>query len=566
MSYTNNYYLHHTAETVNNTTYPANQSDNYYLRRILQGCTGESQVECQNRNWYYYRIACVATGEELEPLQTNNYYLHQIAEAVSDVHYLSVKSDNFYLEQIYTYAENLIPNPKTDVIVTLETPVIVYTDNFNVTGRVMTDESTSVAVANAPVKLVWGYNGQSYEASGTTGSDGKVTFSREAVTTVASYNFKLVYEGGQDYNSGQSSVVSVTPTKEVSYINLSSYTGTVYIDGNATVSGVLEDNDTGKISGATIEISDGNTVLTTVTTGSDGSFSKSFPLTTAGSHSINLDFAGDSIHTGTSQTCTITANSPTWSIAQTGKTILSYADRAGGNEYCTLTATYHGAVLTGKTVEVYRQDSSSPDPSTDTLLGTMTDNGDGTYTYTYDSAGVGDFVCYVQYGSLLIQTYSISDIFKYHENEITKTSSSATTTRNSVFTGLSTDSDHFQVEFDVKASSDGFAMGIGSADNSSFQYSILIGYNSSPQCWRTWKATSSTTNTGTTSNVSFTPNTYATIKIVYDNGTVDIYADNTLVIQYTGLSSLFDGINKSFDIATWKAMTVYIKNVKIKPL
>ena len=54
--------------------------------------------------------------------------------------------------------------------------------------------------------------------------------------------------------------------------------------------------------------------------------------------------------------------------------------------------------------------------------------------------------------------------------------------------------------------------------------------------------------------------------MVYDNGTVDIYANNSLVIQYTGLSSLFDDINKTFVLGTWNTNTLNIKNIKIKPL
>lgn len=82
--------------------------------------------------------------------------------------------------------------------------------------------------------------------------------------------------------------------------------------------------------------------------------------------------------------------------------VLSYAD----SDSATLTATHSDG--TGKTVQLY-------DASDDSLIGTMTDNLDGTYSYTYTSQGVGDVSFYAKSGSLESETYAIEDCKYYND-------------------------------------------------------------------------------------------------------------------------------------------------------
>ena len=118
----------------------------------------------------------------------------------------------------------------------------------------------------------------------------------------------------------------------------------------------------------------------------------------------------------------------------------------------------------------------------------------------------------------------------------------------------------------MKYPSNTFAIGLSPSTNSNFQYNIGTGVSGSPYNFRTWKPTSATTNEGTDSSKSMNLNTYYTLKYVYDNGSVSIYADNTLLITYTGMSTLYANITKTFALQSWGTGTIYLKNLKVKQL
>ena len=121
------------------------------------------------------------------------------------------------------------------------------------------------------------------------------------------------------------------------------------------------------------------------------------------------------------------------------------------------------------------------------------------------------------------------------------------------------------MEFDVKYPNNQFAIGLSPSTSSSFHYNIGLGLAGTP-LWRTWKPTSSTTNTGVDSNISASTGNYHTAKFVYDNGTCSIYANNTLIITYTEMDTLYENISKTIGLQTWGSGTFYIKNVKVKQL
>ena len=60
-----------------------------------------------------------------------------------------------------------------------------------------------------------------------------------------------------------------------------------------------------------------------------------------------------------------------------------------------MTATH--SLGAGRTVNLYNT-------SDDSLIGTMTDNEDGTYSYTYNSQGIGDLTVCASDGNLLSET------------------------------------------------------------------------------------------------------------------------------------------------------------------
>lgn len=63
--------------------------------------------------------------------------------------------------------------------------------------------------------------------------------------------------------------------------------------------------------------------------------------------------------------------------------------------------------LSGKTVQLYK--------GSNTLVGTMTDNSDGTYSYTYTGTGAGLTKFYGKYGNIQSETYEIIDGIFYDD-------------------------------------------------------------------------------------------------------------------------------------------------------
>ena len=90
-----------------------------------------------------------------------------------------------------------------------------------------------------------------------------------------------------------------------------------------------------------------------------------------------------------------------------GKQILSYADVSSGNEYATLTATVldeNDDPVEGATVELYKDN---------VLWDTLTTSSAGTVSKTYTSIGAGDVSFKAECGSLVTETFVITDIFYY---------------------------------------------------------------------------------------------------------------------------------------------------------
>ena len=99
------------------------------------------------------------------------------------------------------------------------------------------------------------------------------------------------------------------------------------------------------------------------------------------------------------------------------QSILSYADE----DSTVLTATH--SMGTGRTVKLY-------DASDDSLIGTMTDNEDGTYSYTYTSQGIGDLNVYATDGNITSEDMLIEDCIIYD----------SLTSDNGIFVGTETPS------------------------------------------------------------------------------------------------------------------------------
>ena len=307
---------------------------------------------------------------------------------------------------------------KIPTSLSITVPQLVYSDTFSITG-VLTDNNSS-PLGSESVKLYMETGGSTtLEATGTTNSDGEVTFSRQAPTTITEYKFWLVYEGDSTYVNVNSSEETRTVGKETSVLtitaplNNASYT----VGDSVTVSGTLLSNDGEAMASKSVLVKESSTTLATLTTDSNGAFTGSLSSLASGSHTLSVEFAGDTYYTSVTGSRTITLSSITPSSVSltSNKSILSYAD----SDSATLTATVTGSdsnPYSGASVEIY---------SGSTKLGDATDNSDGTYTYTLASTGGGDLSLTAKVGSLVSETYEVEDCWRYDTASTNKTSSYA---------------------------------------------------------------------------------------------------------------------------------------------
>lgn len=338
---------------------------------------------------------------------------------------------------------------------------------------------------------------------------------------------------------------------------------------------------------------------------SDGVFSLDCSPTAV---SLLLSSANDIVQSGSSVSFTGTVRSGTGRL-MSGQTVylfeetpillscdvnvLSYAD----SDSATLTATYSEG--SGATVKLY-------DASDNSLVGVMTDNGDGTYSYTYSSQGVGDVGFYAKSGRFVSETHSIEDCNFYDSSTSNKISTNYDTT-NATNGALSYDSTESAYKFVVANISQNrigtvFVKDFTVSKNVEIDYWVKLGsdydintqsrlglFNSSNQgivgqlgYWgsaSTDKTTdiaslSSPTDSGTTlvsSNYDFSKSTWYHAVMRFEDGaiTYKLYdANDTLLNTVTGTTSIFstDTNKVGIQLLYSQNATIYFKNLKIKAL
>ena len=309
---------------------------------------------------------------------------------------------------------------KLNTSLTLDTPLIVYSDAFSVTGE-LTD-SNGNGIVGATVTLQWN-DGTAHTDTATTVTGGEVTFSRDAPTAITQYSFKLVYESTTNYNATESSQVNVTAEKETSVLNVTSPTSGTSITGSTfSVAGTLKDNDNTAMASKDVLVKLGTTLLDTLTTDSNGAFSGNVDSSglSDGSNTLDFVFAEETYYTSATQQVTVSKTSyDGMSMSKTaGKQILSYADSGATpeTEYCTVTAqlTNSGSSASVSDVPVvfgaYLNDVliTGSEQSVDT-------DSNGQASYTYTTQGLGDVVVKAVPDSRtsLIQTYEVYDYYAY---------------------------------------------------------------------------------------------------------------------------------------------------------
>lgn len=174
------------------------------------------------------------------------------------------------------YINGEISQPKSITLTNLGNSSVVY-------GTTVQLQATySELGATLTGKTVTLYDGDTVKTTGTTDSNGEVTFSLPTLS-IGSHQFKVTC------NNTESDVITVVVNKVTPTLSLSG--SNISYGGTLSLSGVLSAG-----SGKSVKIYNGNTLVDTVTTTTDGAFSKSVTGLAVGSYTFKAVFEGDGVY------------------------------------------------------------------------------------------------------------------------------------------------------------------------------------------------------------------------------------------------------------------------------
>ena len=458
---------------------------------------------------------------------------------------------------------------KLNTVLTLDTPVLVYSDEFSVTGE-LTD-SNGNGIVGATVKLEWN-DGTAHTNTAETTTGGEVIFHRDAPTTITEYGFKLVYESSTNYNATESSQVNVTVEKETSVLNVTSPTSGAAITGSTfSVAGTLKDNDNTAMANKDVLVKLGTSTLSTLTTDSSGAFTGNVSSSglSDGSNTLNFVFVEDNYYTGATQQVNVSKTSFDGISLSVDKSILSKVD----NEYATLSAqlTISGspASISGQAV-TFEVRKSSDDSLVTTLSGDT--NSSGIASVSYASQGVGDVKVQAFCGSFVTEIFGVQDCSYYNTAEVTRSSTNGSTIYdNSLSQALPS---KCEISLDVWSNNTStgehrfFIMPKTqySSGTTQPQYAIYFDLLRNNQLGFGKRENNSSQSTGIDTQTGVTLQTYHTVKFVKDGTSISAYIDDSLKGTFT-LSWIGDYSDYTVSMMRWSTGgTSKIKNVKFKPL
>ena len=421
-------------------------------------------------------------------------------------------------------------------------------DTVSVSGVLAVYGSRPVKIYDGDTLLTTVYTDSSHAFSASVSS-----------LSAGSHSIKAVFVEDDWYQGNETSSVSVTVSKRSATLSLSSSKASVEVGESFTLSGTLSVG-----SGQSLLLYRDDHYLETLTTGTNGAFSKSLSEASSGTVSYYVLFESTSVYSRVqSSTVSVSVGStPTVdSVSLTGdKSILSYAD----SESATLSATVldsNDDPMEGVTVTFYNGLTS---------MGTADTNSSGVATKSYASSGVGDVSFTAVVGTISSETYSIQDCIFYDSltsdrslfTLVQGTASMVYSSNGLKYTGTSnTDCIHkwnrdlpdgsYTFECDVTdISSSGYSSGIGTEDAQ-----ILKG--NSGLYARYISKSGDFFNNGNASTpfhllIEVTGSTSKTIKY---------YRDDTLLGTGNNVSR-----NKQFVLRSYNNRMIQIKDLKIKPL
>lgn len=169
---------------------------------------------------------------------------------------------------------------------------------FTVSG-VLIDERG--AVSNARVLL---YNNNSLLATLTTGDEGEFSHI-VSVSADSSFNLQAKFEDTPIVIGSNSSYVNVTARKLNVNLSINTNRSTVYHDQTVSITGALTDELGSAISNANVSLYNGDTLVSSTTTNSNGAYSFTRPWV-KGTYSFKVVYDGDETHNSkTSSTKTV---------------------------------------------------------------------------------------------------------------------------------------------------------------------------------------------------------------------------------------------------------------------
>ena len=202
---------------------------------------------------------------------------------------------------------------------------------------------------------------------------------------------------------------SVGGIEVYTHINLTSTQNTCYVGDTCTLSGVLEadkDDETvanidleGYLKNAPVKIYNGNQLITTIYTDSNGAYTYNHIPTTSGSQVLTAVFEGtDDYQTCTSNTVNLTVN-------PINLTLTSDKNTANVNELVTFTATLtdeNDNPITGKNIDFIDDDNN--------IIGTATTDSNGTCNVSYSWEHTSTLYIHAKYYDFVSSNLSVNII------------------------------------------------------------------------------------------------------------------------------------------------------------
>ena len=315
----------------------------------------------------------------------------------------------------------------------------------------------------------------------------------------------------------------------------------------------------GVLTGATIEFKNGNTVLGSAVTDSDGIAYYTHTFNTGGIYNITASFAGTENFDDCVSTSITVSVAYEMSITA-DKSILSYND----HEYATITANLSDGTtgISGETLSYEILDKN------DNVLDSGSDVTDasGDIIFTYQSTGIGDVQVIVYYGMFLQETFVLSDRLIYDVTEYSRTGTGSAT---SVPTNSKTwnNTGNWVFEADVKVTGNKCRIDIV-PPSQSLNYHLGMGKQSVGSTVTIYVGKNGGGEYSAVCNESITNNVYYPFKIVKEGTTIKYYWNDVLQHTDTTYAQSWIGnyIEESAKFTTWGTEKIYIKNISVKAL